>query len=42
MRKQDKIFKMFPKNDQELINEAINIEYKLAMIEQGYRLQDIK
>lgn len=42
LKRQSEIVKMFPKNEQKLINEAINIEYKLAMIEQGYRLEDIK
>ena len=42
LRRQDEILQTFPKKQQSLINEAINIEYKLAMVEQGYSLEDIK
>jgi SOS-response transcriptional repressor LexA len=40
LKRQDEIVKMFPKDQQKLINEAINIEYKLAMIEHGCSLED--
>ncbi len=40
LKRQDEIVKMFSKDQQKLINEAINIEYKLAMIEHGYSLED--
>ena len=40
LKRQEEILKMFPKHEQKLINEAINIEYKLAMIEQGYSIED--
>lgn len=42
LRRQDEIVNTFSKKQQNLINEAINIEYKLAMVEQGYSLEDIK
>jgi SOS-response transcriptional repressor LexA len=41
MRRQDEIVAMFTEDQQNLINEAINIEYKLAMIEQGYKLENL-
>ena len=40
LKRQDEIVKLFPKDQRKLINEAINIEYKLAMIEHGYSLED--
>jgi SOS-response transcriptional repressor LexA len=42
IKRQDEIIAMFTKKQQKLINEAIDIEYKLAMVEQGYNLEDIK
>ena len=42
LRRQDEIIDSFSKKQQNLISEAINIEYKLAMVEQGYSLEDIK
>ncbi|MBU2545285.1 hypothetical protein KKC65_02435 [Patescibacteria group bacterium] len=41
LKRQDKIIEMFPKKQQKLINEAINIEHKLTMIEQGYSLEKL-
>jgi len=41
MRRQDEIVVMFTKDQQNLINEAINIEYKLTMVEQGYKLENL-
>ncbi len=41
IRRQDEIVAMFTKKQQWLINEAINIEYKLALAEQGYSFEDI-
>lgn len=42
LRRQDEIVNSFSKKQQILMNEALNIEYKLAMVEQGYSLEDIK
>lgn len=42
LRRQDEIINSFSKKQQILMNEALNIEYKLAMVEQGYSLEDIK
>ncbi len=41
IKRQDKILEMFPNKQQKLINEAIAIEYKLTMIEQGYNPVDV-
>lgn len=38
--RQTEILNMFSKKDQRLVNEAMNIEYTLAMIEQGYSFED--
>ena len=40
IKRQNDIIKMFPTSQQKMINEAIEIEYKLAMIEQGYSIED--
>lgn len=42
LRRQDEIVTGFSKKQQKLINEALDIEYKLAMVEQGYSLEYIK
>ena len=41
LKRQDEIVEMFSKKQQKLISEAINIEYKLAMVEQGYSLENL-
>ena len=41
MKRQDEILAMFSKKQRELIIEAIDIEYKLTMVENGYELESI-
>lgn len=40
-KRQDEIVAMFTKKQQKLINEAINIEYKLTKVEEGYELETL-
>lgn len=40
MERQEELINFFSKKDQGLINEIVNIEYRLALVEQGYSLAD--
>jgi hypothetical protein len=41
LKRQEEILNSFPREQQNLITEALNIEYKLALVEEGYALGDI-
>lgn len=41
IKRQNEILKKFGVNQQKLIIEAINIEYKLALVEEGYPINRI-
>ena len=42
IKRQNEIINKFPIDQQKLIIEAINIEYKLALVEEGYPINTIK